>query len=216
MSEALVLEQFTGTTLRYHDLDLPTATSVQNTGVPDSRYVTLGPKEFHWTSAMAEQALANWSFATPRANQLRLIFWVSAIEQPVSTSWSKQFLKEFQLRLFDSHFPPAVFDGVRTEIIRDANIEFSFKDLAKRWRDETINLSFSHQRTEHEAYKKIIALGWPVVPFILDDLRKRPSLWFDALTAITGDDPILDHPETYGDVKAMSQCWIDWGKQKGL
>ena len=216
MSEALVLERFNGTTLGYHDLEQPTATSVQNKGVPDSRHVTLGPKKFLWTSAMAEQALANWSFATPQANQLRLIFWVSAIEQPISTIWSKQFVKDFPLRLVDGQFPPVVFDSMSPEIIRDVKIEFIFRNLAKRWREETINLSFSHQRTEHEAYKKIIALGWPVVPFILDDLRQRPSLWFDALTAITGDDPILGHPEIHGDVKAMSQCWIDWGEQKGL
>jgi hypothetical protein len=216
MSEALLLEEFTGSTRKYYGLDEPTATAVENRGFAGSRYVTLGPKEFFWTSAMSEQAPANWSFAAARANRLRLIFRVSAIEQSVSTNWSKQFVKDLQLRLIESHFSSSVFDNVSAEINKDLSIEATFRALAELWRKETLNSSDIRDIVEHDAYRRIISLGWPVVGLILSDLREEPDFWFEALAQITGEDPLIHRPEILGDVQAMADCWLEWGENNGF
>jgi hypothetical protein len=141
---------------------------------------------------------------------------MSAIEPTPSVNWSKQIVKYSQSLVGDLYFWSPVVDTMSVESNRDKNVEAIFRKLAERWQKETINFSLAYQKTGHEAYKKIVALGWPVVPIILGDLRQKPDLWFDALATITGEDPIIDHPEIYGDVKAMAQRWIDWGKQKRL
>jgi hypothetical protein len=212
MRGAVAPDRFAGTILGYHDLDQPTDAAVES----GSRYVVYGPKEFFWTSAMAERAYRNESSASDRANQLRLISLTSALDQLISMNWSKRFGEDPHSWLSESHSSTLDFISASVEINTNLKIEAEFRDLAQVWRKETINLSFSHQKSQHQAYKEIIALGWPVVPIILAELKQKPSLWFDALTAITGEDPIVGHPEVYGDVKAMAQCWIDWGKQKGF
>jgi hypothetical protein len=57
-------------------------------------------------------------------------------------------------------------------------------------------------------------LGGDVVPLILADLRQEPYLWFRALRAITGEDPVP--AASQGKVRQMAEAWIQWGKQKGL
>jgi hypothetical protein len=212
MNQALALERFTRSTQRYDDLEKPTAAAVES----GSRYVIYGPKEFFWSYAMAERSHPNESSGAAWANQLLRISLESAIERPFFMNWSKRFGEDPQSWLSESHSSTLDFISASVEINISLKIETEFRDLAQVWRKETINLSFSHQKAQHQAYKKIIALGWPVVPIILTELKQKPSLWFDALTAITGEDPIVGHPEVYGDVKAMAQCWIDWGKQKGF
>ncbi len=36
-------------------------------------------------------------------------------------------------------------------------------------------------------YQRIIGIGWPVVPLILDELQREPDQWFWALEAITDE-----------------------------
>lgn len=63
-------------------------------------------------------------------------------------------------------------------------------------------------------YQRIIGMGPVVLPLILEQLQKRPDHWFWALSAISGECPILPDHEGYFDL--MVKDWLDWGKKQGL
>ena len=90
-------------------------------------------------------------------------------------------------------------------------IEAEFHRLAAEWKDETAHLSSPEMIAAHRAYQEIIGMGKDAIPFILQDLQKSPSQWFWALRAIAGDSPI--RPEDRGDVDAMTDAWLDWGRR---
>jgi hypothetical protein len=62
-------------------------------------------------------------------------------------------------------------------------------------------------------YQRIIGMGLPVVPLILEELRREPDQWFWALEAITDENPVP--AEDAGNVRAMADAWIEWGRQHG-
>jgi hypothetical protein len=47
---------------------------------------------------------------------------------------------------------------------------------------------------------------------ILEELREDPDHWFDALTAITGENPVR---EEY-DFDEATEAWLEWGRKKGI
>jgi hypothetical protein len=87
-------------------------------------------------------------------------------------------------------------------------------DLAATWREER---GFSSSLTDivlSPSYQRVIALGPPVVPYLLAELAARPDHWFWALSAITGANPI---PESAaGNLRAMTEAWLHWGDKEGL
>jgi hypothetical protein len=85
-----------------------------------------------------------------------------------------------------------------------------FQELAGRWKDATEFLSSPADMINDPAYREIIAMGGPVIPLILTELKMRPDFWFAALREITGEDPVP--PEARGDVRAMSDAWLKWGR----
>lgn len=92
--------------------------------------------------------------------------------------------------------------------------ETRFRKLVKQWRGATEFLSKSPQRAMHPAYQKIIGMGDAAVPLILRDLERNGSDdWFWALTAITDENPIND--EIAGDMQAMAEAWLQWGRNAG-
>ncbi len=62
-------------------------------------------------------------------------------------------------------------------------------------------------------YQRIIGMGMPVVPLILEELRREPDQWFWALESITEQNPVSS--DAVGKVRQMAQAWIEWGKQQG-
>jgi hypothetical protein len=89
-----------------------------------------------------------------------------------------------------------------------------FDSLSTEWKTATSLLSSTTAMLRHPAYQAIIALGMPVVPLLLGDFRREPAHWFEALEAITGDNPVpLDHR---GDIRAMADDWLAWGRNQGL
>jgi hypothetical protein len=92
--------------------------------------------------------------------------------------------------------------------------EQRFKKLAKAWKSETELMSKVSQRVMHPAYQKIIGMGEPAIPLILKDLEKNgPNDWFWALTAITDENPITQ--EIAGNMTAMTEAWLQWGRNAG-
>ena len=69
----------------------------------------------------------------------------------------------------------------------------------------------------HPSYLRIIGLarqstGYAIERMLLQELEAEPDHWFEALTAITGDNPV--QPED--DFDAAVEAWIAWGRQKGI
>jgi hypothetical protein len=87
-----------------------------------------------------------------------------------------------------------------------------FAELAARWRADTEFLSSPPAIADHPAYREIIAMGEPAIAMILAELETRPDFWFEALRALTGEDPVP--PEARGDVGAMAGAWLEWGRQE--
>src|SRR3989454_9429685 len=89
-----------------------------------------------------------------------------------------------------------------------------FAELAATWKEER---GFSSSLTDmllSPSYQKVIALGRPVVPYILAELAARPDHWFWALATITGVNPIPERAA--GNLRAMTQAWLRWGDKEGL
>lgn len=93
-------------------------------------------------------------------------------------------------------------------------LETRFRQLARKWINETEYLSSAARMAEHPTYQEIIQLGQPAVPLLLAELRRRPDFWFAALRAITGENPVP--PQSAGKVKDMAAAWLAWGQAKGL
>jgi hypothetical protein len=96
----------------------------------------------------------------------------------------------------------------------EADLRERFRRLAAEWKDQSRYLSNTAQVAMLKPYQRIIGMGAPVVPLILEELRREPDQWFWALEAITGEDPVP--PEDAGRVRPMAQAWVEWGKQRGL
>lgn len=89
-----------------------------------------------------------------------------------------------------------------------------FNALAKQWKTETALVSSTNAMVAHRAYQAIIALGPAVLPLLLRDLEQEPAHWFEALRAVSGEDPVPhDH---WGNIAAMRADWLAWGRGKGL
>jgi len=89
-----------------------------------------------------------------------------------------------------------------------------FSTLAAEWKRDTVLLSSTSAITAHPAYQAIIALGPAVVPLLLQDLEREPTHWFEALQAITGEDPVPEQQR--GRILAMTEAWLAWGRSRGL
>ena len=88
-----------------------------------------------------------------------------------------------------------------------------FERLADEWERDRPRGADVAQMTQHPAYQRIIAMGEPAVPWLLQRLAEKPNHWFVALNAITGAKPVP--PESRGRIKEMAQAWLDWGREKG-
>lgn len=89
-----------------------------------------------------------------------------------------------------------------------------FEALAKRWKAETGHLSNLNKAFRHPAYREIVAMGPPVVPILLESLRRSPDHWFGALHELTGAAPIKE--EHRGRLREMAADWIAWGIENGV
>ena len=104
-------------------------------------------------------------------------------------------------------------DEIEDEKTASAVDQETFKELADEWERDRPRGADIEQMTRHSAYQRIIAMGEPAVPWLLQRLAERPDHWFVALNAITGARPVP--PESRGRIKEMTQAWLDWGRQQG-
>jgi len=98
-------------------------------------------------------------------------------------------------------------------LLSQADVHERFRRLAAGWKGESRYLSNTAQMAMLPSYQRIIGMGLPVVPLILQELRQEPDHWFWALEAITDEDPVP--PEARGKVRLMAQAWLEWGHKHG-
>ena len=83
-----------------------------------------------------------------------------------------------------------------------------FNDLVDVWTEETMTSSFIHEICTHRAYQRVIGLGPPAIPLILEEVLKDRRHWGWALAAITGENP----DEHAGSPKEAAEAWLQWGR----
>jgi hypothetical protein len=89
-----------------------------------------------------------------------------------------------------------------------------FARLAAEWKRQSRHLSNTAQMAMLRPYQRIIGMGEAAVPLILEELRREPDQWFWALEAITEENQVP--PEAAGQVRAMADAWVAWGRQQGI
>jgi hypothetical protein len=94
-----------------------------------------------------------------------------------------------------------------------SGIEQSFRELADRWREETMHLSSTPEAALNFSYQQIIGMGKEALPLIFREMQTQGGHWFWALAAITRENPV--QPEDRGKVRRMTQAWLEWGRENG-
>jgi hypothetical protein len=103
--------------------------------------------------------------------------------------------------------------GPTTTDTPGTDLREQFRRLADEWREKSRHMSNTAQMAMLRPYQRIIGMGAPAVPLILEELRREPDHWFWALEAITGENPVP--PEVAGQVRQMAQAWVMWGTRRG-
>jgi hypothetical protein len=88
----------------------------------------------------------------------------------------------------------------------------TFRGLVDRWRRETKYVASPNERYGHPAYRRLIELGQPAVPLLLQELRDRPDFYFRALSAITGENPAFGTT----DPESARARWLEWGRSREI
>jgi hypothetical protein len=101
-----------------------------------------------------------------------------------------------------------------TTVQQSPDVGERFRRLAAEWKLQSRFLSNTAQMALLSSYQRIIGMGYPVVPLILQELEREPDQWFWALEAITEENPVP--PDAAGNVAAMAQAWLRWGRQRGF
>lgn len=89
-----------------------------------------------------------------------------------------------------------------------------FERLARSWKESIGPTSSIHKMSMHSSYQQIIAMGYPAVSLILEELQREPNHWFWALRVITGADPV--QLENQGNIREMANDWLTWGRNRGF
>lgn len=91
------------------------------------------------------------------------------------------------------------------------SVETAVQSSFKEWMDAVAVTSDASKMVSHPAYKRIVALGEPAIPAILQSLRKEPSLLAWALFDIAGVNPVP--PADYGKIDKITKAWLKWGRK---
>lgn len=91
----------------------------------------------------------------------------------------------------------------------DSALREQFQDLAREWRRDTAIHSSLFEIIVHPAYQQIIGMGSKALPFIFEELERRPGHWFWALTSITRTDPVAEGAT----MSEARDAWLAWGRR---
>lgn len=97
----------------------------------------------------------------------------------------------------------------RSVTLTPAQLE-AFAEYNNRWQNDSLDAHISP--IDHPDFRRIVAMGQPAVPVILEELRAKPSLLFAALEQITGENPVKE--KGHDNVEDITQVWVEWGEKK--
>lgn len=83
--------------------------------------------------------------------------------------------------------------------------KLNFYDYLEKWEQNTMFYSMSSQIINEDNFKKIVSMGEKVVPFIIEELKKGPSLLVWALNSIYNE-RISDDPNTT--IEKACKLWV--------
>jgi hypothetical protein len=87
-----------------------------------------------------------------------------------------------------------------------------FNELSAKWKKATWHFSLERQQVSHRTFHKILVMGDPAIPFILEDIQKEPIQgWFYALELLSDE----DHQTGELSLDDLIKYWVKWGKEKG-
>ena len=100
---------------------------------------------------------------------------------------------------------------------KERSLEQSFREHVEHWKDETLHLSSETKAIAHPSYLRIIGLskdstGRELERLLLRELESEPDIWFAALSAITGEDPV----KSEHDFDESVEAWLAWGRNNGI
>lgn len=100
---------------------------------------------------------------------------------------------------------------------RNLSLAKSFHEEVTRWKDETAHWSSETKAIAHASYLRIIGLakestGHEIERLLLHELEREPDLWFAALAAVTGENPVRSEYDFDESVEA----WLTWGRDRGI
>ncbi len=95
--------------------------------------------------------------------------------------------------------------------VKEEEVRAEFQALVESWYQETGHISSIQEKVMHPSYQRIIGMGRPAIPLVLQELRERPNFWFWALRFMTGEDPSKNAKGINNAVEA----WSRWGAEHG-
>lgn len=91
-----------------------------------------------------------------------------------------------------------------------------FRSHLYDWQKETGFHSNPSYMRDNDHYRTIVAMGIPVMPFIIEELRTRPCVGlFSMVREIVGDFPVIEEGDR-GRVKIIARLVVKWWDERTL
>src|ERR1700687_3456708 len=94
------------------------------------------------------------------------------------------------------------------------NVDNEFQTLADQWKKDTLVVSSVSDMVMHPAYQRIMSMGKPALPLILEELRSELDHWFYALEFIAGTEG-KDVAKGVDNLEDARSAWLEWGYRHG-
>jgi hypothetical protein len=161
----------------------------------------------------------DWGAKRDRRNSLR---WLSNEvprlgERLEKTQEVRHWEREVKARYETERRVCAAFRWFVQPSQQNSTLEQLFRHHVLTWKEDTAPLSSVTKMVSHPSYLRIIGLakystGDALEKLLLRELEQEPDHWFDALSAITGENPV--GPQD--DFDEAVAAWLRWGRERGI
>ena len=89
--------------------------------------------------------------------------------------------------------------------------------FADQWQEHIDSNSFvanPNIYVEHESFEKIVEMGSPAIPFIIEAYREGHLFWGAALVQITGNKDFGNG--VTGNLRAQKDAWLKWARNADI
>lgn len=149
---------------------------------------------------LASQSLLSFSFLTIQND---------SNSQSVKLSLHSRVHRDVPYNLLTSELVKT--QRIVTLIAGEEHYKYIFEVLRQIWDEDVRYQSSASKIIEHPAYQKIIALGEPMLPYIIQEVRNDDAHWFYALRKITGFTPEVGGNYS---IASLQRAWINWYSER--